>query len=126
MTERVHELDFSKQSKWVQRAVEYMQREIKELRRSVDALSNLHPGSNVVLRGRNHDDPDIGLPPDSTVYFYAGEGRERLTNMIEVRHDHDNPERIYIASYGTRGLHIITSSSNSFYLELEKRLWACG
>lgn len=117
MTDR----DLSRLPKWGQHLVEDLQRRIADLEKSLSAASNEHPGSNVVLRGRNHTDPDIGLRPDSTVFFYAGEGRERLTNMIEVRHDHNHPDRIYVASYGSRGLRIITASGNAFYLELEKR-----
>ena len=114
--------DVGRLAKWAQRYIETLTSRIRELEKSLAAASSTHPNSNVVLRGRNHDDPDIGLRPDSTVYFYAGDGnRDRLTNMIEVRHDHDNPDRIYIASYGSRGLRIITSASNSFYIELEKR-----
>lgn len=114
------ERDVSKLPKWGQRLVEELKIRIAELERSVADLSNEHPGSNVVLRGRNHTDPDIGLRPDSTVFFYAG-GRNPLTNMIEVRHDHNHPNRLHIASYGSRGLRIITASGNAFFLEMEDR-----
>lgn len=113
--------DVSKLPKWAQRYIESLTREVSDLEKSLDAASSIYPNSNVVLRGRRHHDPDIGLRPDSTVFFYAGDGREPLTNMIEVRHDHENPDRLRIASYGSRGLRIITSSGNAFLLEMEKR-----
>jgi hypothetical protein len=107
--------------KYAQDHILDLRREVSDLKKSLDAASNVHPDSNVVMRGKNHNDPDIGLRPDSTIFFYAGEDRSRLSNMIEVHHDHDDPSRIRIASYGTRGLRIITASSNAFYLELEER-----
>lgn len=116
--------EVSRLAKWAQRYIHSLVRRIEELEGTVAALSDKHPNSNVVLAGRTHLDPDAGLPPDSTVYFYAGEVNDRLTNMIEVRHDHDNPDRIYLSSYGSRSLLLRMSSSNSLYLELDKRLWA--
>lgn len=116
--------DVTKLSKWAQRYIERLRGRITDLEESLKAASHEHPGSNVVLRGHNHTDPDVTLPPDSCVYFYVGKGnQDRLTNMVEVHPDHSNPRRLRIASYGSRGVHIVMSSSNSFYLELEQRLW---
>ena len=114
--------DVTKLSKWAQRYIGELNDRISALESSLKAASHEHPGSNVVLRGYNHTDPDVTLPPDSIVYFYVGEGnRNRLTNMVEIHHDHQNPDRLRIASYGSRGVRLVLSSSNSFYLELEKR-----
>jgi hypothetical protein len=102
--------DLSKQPKWLQNYVD--DKRIKE-------LSEQHPGSNVVMGGRIGE-PDATLPPDSRIFFYAGEGRDMLTNMVEIRFDHQSDkERLYIGSYGMRGVRIIPSASNSFYLELD-------
>jgi hypothetical protein len=110
--------DFSKQSKWVQNYISDMQRDLARAEKRIKDLSEQHPGSNVVMRGRMGE-PDITLPPDSNIFFYAGEGRDMLTDMVEVRHDKGrNGERLYIASYGARGVRIRLNASNSFYLEL--------
>ena len=112
--------DTNRLAKWAQQYIDSLRRRVDELEKLVHSLSVKHENSNVVMAGL-HLDPDIGLPPNSRIYFYAGDNRDRLTNMIEVHHDRDNPDRIYIASYGSRGVHIIPSASNSFYLEMERR-----
>ena len=112
--------DVSRLAKWAQQYIDSLRRRVDELEKRVHELSVKHPNSNVVLAG-HHVDPDVELPPDSRIYFYAGDSRDRLTNMIEVHHDRDNPRRLYIVSYGSRGVHIIPSASNSFYLEMEHR-----
>ena len=118
--------DRSRLAKWAQEFIEQLERTIREKDKHIAELSNKHPGSNVVLSG-GHTEPDVGLPPNSRVYFYAGDGREPLTNMIEVHHDLDDSGLIYLASYGGSGLHIHPRSSNSVYLSLERRrLWVCG
>jgi hypothetical protein len=110
--------DLSKYPKWLQDYVADMRRDLERKERRIKALSSQHPGSNVVMNGRMGE-PDATLPPDSHIFFYAGKGRDLLTNMIEVRHDHQSDnERLYIASYGSRGVVIRPSASNSFYLEL--------
>jgi hypothetical protein len=110
--------DLSKQPKWLQSYVEDMQADIVRKDARLKALADEHPGSNVVMGGKLGE-PDITLPPDSRIFFYAGEGRDLLTDMVEIRHDKNNgDERLYIACYGSRGLRIIPHASNSFYLEL--------
>lgn len=112
--------DLSKQPKWLQTYVEDMRRDLVRKEKRIKELSELHPGSNVVMGGRQGE-PDITLPPNSRIFMYAGEGRDLLTDMIEIRHDHNsNGERIYIAAYGSTGLRIRPSASNSFYLEMDK------
>jgi len=112
--------DLSKQPKWLQNYFEDMRRDLVRKDKKIKALSELHPGSNVVMAGRQGE-PDTTLPPDSRIFFYAGEGRDMLTNMVEVRFDHQDGDRLHIASYGSRGVRIIPSASNSFYLELDDR-----
>lgn len=110
--------DLSKQPKWLQTYVEDMRRDLASKEKRIKELSEEHPGSNVVMSGRMGE-PDITLPPDSRIFLYAGEGRDLLTNMIEIHHDHEkDSERIYIASYGSRGLRIMPNATNSFYLEM--------
>lgn len=110
----------TKLAKWAQEYISILVRRIEDLERRLDDVASTHPNSNVVIGG-SYQEPDITLPPDSRIYFYAGDNREKLTNMLEVRHDHDDPNRVYIASYGTRGMHIIPSSGNSFYIEMGER-----
>jgi len=115
--------DVSRLAKWAQGYIHSLVLRISELEKRLDELSNVHPESNVMIGGR-HDEPDIGLPPDSRIYFYAtfpGEPQDRLTNMIEVHHDRDRPGTLYVASYGSSPLKICPSASNSFYLEMSKR-----
>jgi hypothetical protein len=111
--------DLSKQPKWLQNYVDDMRRDLVRKDKRIKELSEQHPGSNVVMGGRIGE-PDATLPPDSRIFFYAGEGRDMLTNMVEIRFDHQSDkERLYIGSYGMRGVRIIPSASNSFYLELD-------
>jgi len=113
--------DLSKQPKWLQNYVEDMRRDLVRKDEKIKALSNLHPGSNVVMGG-HHGEPDTTLPPNSRIFFYAGEGRDLLTDMVEIRFDHQgNGERLYISSYGGNGVRIVPSASNSFYLELDNK-----
>lgn len=110
--------DLSKLPKWAQHYVEDMRRDIVRKDQRLKALADQHPGSNVVMGGKLGE-PDITLPPDSRIFFYAGEGRDLLTDMVEIRHDKNHGgERLYIACYGSRGVRIVPSASNSFYLEL--------
>jgi hypothetical protein len=112
--------DLSKEPKWLQNYFEDMRRDLVRKDKKIKDLSELHPGSNVVMGGRLGE-PDTTLPPDSRIFFYAGEGRDMLTDMIEVRFDHQDGQRLYIASYGSRGVRIVPSASNSFYLELREK-----
>jgi hypothetical protein len=113
--------DLSKQPKWLQNYVKDMQLEIDRKDKRLKELADAHPGSNVVMGGKMGE-PDITLPPDSRIFFYAGEGRDLLTDMVEIRHDKDSGgERLYIACYGSRGVRIVPSASNSFYLELRDK-----
>lgn len=113
--------DVNKLAKWAQRYIEKLVRRIEDLERSVKQLSSEHPDTNVVIKGREHTDPDVTLPRDSIVYFYLGNenARDKLIHMVEVRHTENG--KLYIGNYGSRGIIIRPSASNSFYIELEQR-----
>ena len=115
--------DVTRLAKWAQEYVHSLLRKIEDLEKRLDDLAAEHADSNVMIAGF-HEEPDIGLPENSRIYFYAafpGEANDRLTNMVEVHHDRELPHLLHIASYGSRGVKIIPSASNSFYLEMDRR-----
>ena len=63
--------DLSKQPKWLQNYVEDMRRDLVRKENRIKDLSELHPGSNVVMGGRRGE-PDTTLPPNSRIFHVCG------------------------------------------------------
>lgn len=112
--------DVSKLTKWAQRYIKDLERALKDEKKKTRDLSERHPGSNVAISGVMGD-PDITLPPNSRVFFYVDEKRDRLTGTLEVKHDFNNPKRIRLSTYSMREIKIVPHSGNTFYIEIEER-----
>ena len=75
---------FYRLPKWAQRELESRELHVANLKAKIAELSSDHPDSNVKVNDFIHG--DRGLPPDSHIDFYLGDGRVKYRNMISVQH----------------------------------------
>ena len=111
--------DVKRLPKWAQDHIASLTREIERQDEHIAKISNEHPGSNVMLDARVGN-PDVTLPPDSTVRLYLGRNREDYHDCIEIHHNRQNSRLIEFRSYGGR-LHILPHAGNSFSIMTEER-----
>jgi hypothetical protein len=110
--------DVTKLPKWAQTYISNLNSQIESLGGSLTAVSSEHPKSNVVMQGRHISDPDITLPPNSSIYFYMDDSSDRLMNMVEVRH---SDKHILLVRASGVSLAIRPVAGNTIQLEMDKR-----
>lgn len=112
--------DVTKIPKWAQKYISDLEGELKRTGNRVAEqeayIAGRHEGSNVYLsRGAREDDRP--LPPNAHVNFRFG--NLDWDSAIEVYHDHNRPESLYVASL-TGWLSIMPSSGNSIRLRTDR------
>lgn len=111
--------DVKRLPKWAQEHIDSLGREIERQDNHIADISSTHPGSNVVLDTKSGR-PDVSLPPDSTVRFYLGEGREDHRDLIEVHHNRQDLKALEVSSYGGP-MNITPRVSNGISLRIQDK-----
>lgn len=107
-------------AKKVQDYIGELEGRVAELEASLEQHYSDNPnnGSNVMINGGVRGE-DRYLPDDSGIDFFMGEGRRRVDDVINIRHDRMDRDRSQLRVECVGRVLIVPNASNSFYIRID-------